>query len=69
MVETPTREWRTTFNVSISQSFARLIDELAAEKRERNRSALVRMALIDMADRDLPKDWRERIGWEEGDAA
>jgi Arc/MetJ-type ribon-helix-helix transcriptional regulator len=69
MVDTPTRVWRTTFNIAVTQTFARLIDELAAEKRERNRSKLVRTALLEMADRELPKDWRERLGWTDEDAA
>ena len=55
--------------VVISGAIQRTIAELMANRREFNRSKLMRDAVIEMADRDLPKNWRETVGYETEESA
>jgi hypothetical protein len=60
----------TVLSLVAPPHWQRLVDELALNARTLNRSALVRMALIEKADRDLPANWREQLGFtESGEAA
>jgi hypothetical protein len=54
---------------SATPAVIRLVDELVFTLRIFNRSKVMRVALIELADRELPKDWRERLGWEDESAA
>ena len=55
--------------VVVSPAIRRLIAELMAARRQFNRSQLIRDAMTEMADRDLPANWREIVGFTEGEAA
>jgi predicted transcriptional regulator len=70
MLQPPTtKDRQVTFSVASSPAINRLIDELAATLRERNRSEIVRTALIEKADRELPATWRQTVGMDEESAA
>ena len=70
MIETPTKEPRLTrFTVSLGAPIMRLLEELAIVTRTLNRSELMRAALVEKADRDLPGNWREAVGFDETEAA
>ena len=60
----------TVLSIVAPPHWQRLVDELAINARTLNRSELVRRALIEKADRDLPTNWREAMGFTEaGEAA
>lgn len=60
----------SSFRVSASSAYTRLIEELAVASRQLNRSKIVRDALVEKADRELAANWREVVGLEpEADAA
>lgn len=71
MVDTPTKEAKAlSFGFSAGPEYQRLIDALAIATQKLNRSLVVRIALIDMADRLLASDWREELRFEQdGEAA
>ena len=70
MVETPTKERKyTVLSIMAPPHWRRLVDELALTARTLNRSDLVRRALIEKADRDLPADWRQQLGFEDEQVA
>ena len=58
-----------TFTVAVNDSYLRLIRELTIRDERLNRSKIIRDALIEKADRDLPSNWREIVGFEDGEAA
>ena len=71
MAEPATKERKyTVLSIVAPPHWQRLVDELAITARTLNRSALVRAALIEKADRDLPAGWRDQLGFTEaGEAA
>ena len=71
MAEPATKERKyLVLAFSAPPHWQRLVDELAVTARTLNRSALVRSALIEKADRDLETGWRDRLGFTEaGEAA
>lgn len=71
MAEQRTKDRKyTVLSIVAPPHWQRLVDELAITARTLNRSELVRRALIEKADRDLPADWRAALGFtEKGEAA
>ena len=65
----PERVKWVKFGVSVRPPIERLIDELRVTSRQFTRSKLITEALIEKADRDLPANWRETVGFEDESAA
>jgi hypothetical protein len=63
--QTAQRRKYTVLAFSAPPHWERLVDELAVATRTLNRSELVRTALIEKADRDLPAGWRDRLDFSE----
>lgn len=59
----------STFAFNGGPAWERLITELAINVRRLNRSQIMRDALIEKADRDLPANWREIVKFDEENAA
>lgn len=69
MTDSHAADRKNWIHASISPAIKRTLDELAATRREFNRSRLVRTAIVEMADRVLPSNWRETVGLDESDEA
>ena len=68
MVSTPAKDQRRAYTFTGNEPIRRLVTELAFHHRQLNLSEIVRLALIEKADRDLPANWREQVGFEDSAA-
>ena len=70
MADAPVKDRKAiTFAFSGGPEWMRLINELTLRAGEFNRSKIMREALTEKADRELPSNWRQLIGIEDGEAA
>lgn len=56
-------------SLAASPEIRRTLDALTLHRRLFNRSLIVREAIIEKADRELPAGWREEVGIKDEDAA
>ena len=57
-------------SLRVTSTIRRVLDELTHNQRAFNRSLIVRQAILEKADRELPAGWREALGVDdEGEAA
>ena len=64
-----TSESKMKFGIYVPAPVFRAIEELQLAGRQFSRSALIVDAIIEKADRDLPKNWRETVGYETEESA
>lgn len=65
MVETRSKpnEWGR-ITISVNPELMRAVAEMTLNAREFSRSKIVREAIIEKADRDLPANWRDMVNEE-----